>query len=69
MEDDDGNNKILLQNEVSPTTGTILPSNTIDNISTIENLYDDATVQISNINEQNMHNTNEPPFPDITTTN
>ena len=49
MEDDDGNNKILLQNEVSPTTRTILPSNTIDNISTIENLYDDATVQIFNI--------------------
>ena len=66
IKDDDEN---LLENEVSPTTETILPSNIQNNISTIDNLYDEATVQTTNNNEHTLDNTTDPPSLDIITTN
>ena len=65
IEDNDGN---LLKNEVSPTTETILPSNIQNNISIIDNLHDEATLQTTNNNEQTLDTTTEPPSPDIITT-
>ena len=64
--------KIFKQSLILPTTErtyTIIEDDDENVENLLPNLHDDATVQTTNINEQNIDNTTEPPSPNVTTTN